>query len=139
MEEEIKKAALELVSGTPIVMLGNNGPDGYPGIKAMIKMENEGLRTFWFSTNTSSKRVGQLRKDGKACVYLVDMKSWRGLMLLGEVEVLEDPAAKRRLWRDGFEKYYPKGVTDPDYCVLRFTALRGNYYHNLHNSDFAID
>ena len=26
------------------------------------------------------------------------------------------------IWRDGDEQYYPGGVTDPNYCVLKFTA-----------------
>jgi len=32
------------------------------------------------------------------------------------------------IWRPGDEMYYPKGVTDSDYCVLRFTAQQGRYY-----------
>ncbi|NLL41735.1 MAG: hypothetical protein GX251_00150 [Firmicutes bacterium] len=42
------------------------------------------------------------------------------------------------LWVDGCEKYYPKGVDDPDYTVMKFTATRGNYYHGLKNIDFDI-
>ena len=34
--------------------------------------------------------------------------------------------------------YYPGGVTDPDYCVLRFTAYDGRYYANFHSEDFQI-
>ena len=35
--------------------------------------------------------------------------------------------------------YYPEGVDDPDYCVLKFTAEKGNYYHGLKNTDFIIE
>lgn len=34
--------------------------------------------------------------------------------------------------------YYSRGVTDPDYCVLKFTAEKGRYYHNFKSEDFAI-
>ena len=54
------------------------------------------------------------------------------------VEVLEDPAAKERLWRRGDRMYYPQGVTDPDYCVLKFTAERGRYYSHFKSEDFTI-
>jgi general stress protein 26 len=27
--------------------------------------------------------------------------------------------------------YYPLGVTDPDYCVLKFTAENGRMYENF--------
>ena len=52
--------------------------------------------------------------------------------------MLENPAAKERLWQQGDTLFYPKGVTDPDYCVLRFTAIRGRYYSDLHSQDFSL-
>ena len=137
-EEEAIREALALASRSNIVMLGTNGDNGYPNIKAMIKMENEGLNRIWFSTNTSSKRLGQLVRNSKACVYFVDFEQWMGLMLVGDVEVLQDRESRQRLWREGFEKYYPLGVTDPDYSVLRFTAQWGNYYHALSNVTFEL-
>lgn len=137
-KETAMQEALSLTDRAGIVMLGTNGDDGTPNIKAMIKMENEGLKTVWLSTNTSSRRVGQLRRDPKACLYFVDMEQWMGLMLVGEVEVRQDAASRQRLWREGFERYYPQGVTDPDYTVLRFTARQGNYYHGLANVSFEL-
>jgi general stress protein 26 len=137
-KEEAIREALALANRSGIAMLGTNGDKGYPNIKAMIKMENEGLNRIWFSTNTSSKRVSQLLRNSKTCVYFVDLEQWMGLMLVGDVEVLQDIESKQRLWREGFEKYYPLGVTDPDYCVLRFTAQWGNYYHALVNVTFDL-
>jgi general stress protein 26 len=137
-KEEAVQKALELANRSGIAMLGTNGDDGYPNIKAMIKVENEGLRTVWFSTNTSSRRVAQLVRNPKACVYFVDFDSWMGLMLVGDVEILQDQASRERLWHEGDEKYYPLGVTDPDYTVLRFTAQWGNFYHRLSNVTFEL-
>ena len=136
-QEAIQKA-LDLANKSTIAMLGTNGDDGYPNIKAMIKVENEGLRTVWFSTNTSSRRVAQLLRDPKVCVYFVDFENWMGLMLVGDVEILQDQASRERLWHKGDEKYYPLGVTDPDYTVLRFTAQWGNFYHRLSNVTFEL-
>jgi general stress protein 26 len=59
-------------------------------------------------------------------------------MLAGTMEILHDLKSKKMLWADGYEKYYPLGVTDPDYSVLRFTAKSGNYYHGLENIKFKI-
>ena len=137
-KQEAMEKALELANRCTIAVLGTNGDDGYPQIKAMIKMENEGLRAVWFSTNTSSRRVAQLQKDSRASVYFVDFEIWMGLMLVGEVEILQDAASRQRLWRDGYEKYYPLGVNDPDYTVLRFTTRWGNYYHRLSNVTFEV-
>ena len=57
----------------------------------------------------------------------------------GTMEVLTDREHKEMLWRDGFEMYYPNGIDDEDYCVLRFKAEKGNYYTGLKNFDFDIE
>jgi len=137
-QEEAIEKGLALVNKSTIAMLGTNGAEGYPNIRAMIKMENEGLKRIWFSTNTSSRKVVQLKNNPKACVYFVDFDKWMGLMLVGVINILQDPESKQRLWREGFEKYYPLGVNDPDYSVLLFTAERGSYYHSLAVTTFEI-
>jgi general stress protein 26 len=59
-------------------------------------------------------------------------------MLVGTMQVLTDAESKETIWRDGDTTYYPGGVTDPDYCVLKFTANKGRYYSNFSSEDFGI-
>jgi general stress protein 26 len=134
-----KSQSLDLVKKSKIALVGSNGDLGYPNIKAMIKADHEGLKRIWFSTNTSSRRIAQFQSSPKACVYFVDFAEWKGLMLVGEMEILQDHDSRKRLWHSGDEKYYPQGVNDPDYSVLRFTAKWGNYYHALSNMNFEIN
>jgi general stress protein 26 len=54
------------------------------------------------------------------------------------MEVLTDPAYKERIWKPSDTLYYPLGVTDPDYCVLRFTATSGRYFGNLSTQEFTV-
>lgn len=83
-------------------------------------------------------RVQQYRKNPKACLYFCDKRFFKGVMLTGTMEVLEDPASKEMLWQEGDTMYYPEGVTDPDYCVLRFTAEQGRFYSNFSSENFDI-
>jgi general stress protein 26 len=113
--------------------------DGFPNMKAMLPpRKREGIRRFWFTTNTSSMRVAQYRENPKAGIYFYDKRFFRGVMLKGTMEVLTDAKSKELIWRDGDTVYYPGGVTDPDYCVLRFTAASGRYYSNFKSENFAI-
>lgn len=113
--------------------------EGFPVTKAMLKpRERNGIKEIWFSTNTSSNKVRCFRENSKASVYFVDKRFFRGASLLGTVEVLETPEAKERIWQTGDRMYYKKGVTDPDYCVLKFTAVKGRYYSNFKSEDFEI-
>jgi general stress protein 26 len=71
-------------------------------------------------------------------VYFVDPNEFKGWMLVGNIKILQDKSSRQRLWRKGFERYYLLGVDDPDYSVLSFTGLWGNFYHSLSNIDFEI-
>lgn len=113
--------------------------EGFPVTKAMLRpRERQGIRTFWFSTNTSSNKVKFFRENPKASIYFVDKRFFRGVSLIGSVEILETKEAKERIWEKGDTLYYKGGVTDPDYCVLKFTAVKGRYYSNFHSEDFDI-
>jgi general stress protein 26 len=138
-KQEAMAEGLQLIERSSICLLGTNGEDGFPNIKAMMNAKHEGLNKIWFSTNTSSRRVQQLKKDNRACVYYVDDKDFKGLMLTGTIGILQDLKSRQMLWNDGDERYYPLGVEDPDYSVLYFTAHKGNYYHKLKNITFEIE
>lgn len=135
---DAEKTIGSLMDKQKTAYVGSVDADGFPNLKAMFFPKREGIRTLYFSTNTSSLRVAQYREDPKACVYFCDRRFFRGVMLKGTMEVLEDTEHKAMLWSEGDEKYYPKGVEDPDYCVLKFTALSGRYYRNYHSEDFTV-
>lgn len=112
---------------------------GFPVTKAMLKPRvREGIKVFWFHTNTSSNKVKSFRENPKASIYFVNQRFFRGASLTGTVEVLETKEAKELLWQEGDTMYYREGVTDPDYCVLKFTAESGRYYSDFHSENFEI-
>lgn len=71
-------------------------------------------------------------------MYFCGTEKVNGLMLVGDMEVLCDNDIKQSFWQYGWEMYYPLGVTDPDYCILKFTAKGGNYYNALKKYIFDI-
>ena len=128
-----------LIEKQSTAYIGAVDQTGFPAVKAMLKPRlREGIRTLYFSTNTSSEHVAQYRDNPKACVYFCDHRFFRGVMLRGTIEVLEDAEIKETLWQEGDTMYYPEGVTDPDYCVLKFSAQSGRYYSNFKSEDFGI-
>jgi general stress protein 26 len=61
------------------------------------------------------------------------------MMLRGTMEVLTDAKSKEMIWRNGDTQYYPGGVTDPNYCVLKFTATDGRFYSDFYPRSFVIE
>lgn len=115
--------------------------DGFPNMKAMFSPEKIEGNSFYFSTNTSSLRTQQYMKNPKASLYAYHRGRFKyeGIMLIGTMEVLQDLEIKKELWHDKDVMYYKKGVTDPDYCVLKFTARKGRRYCDLKKEDFSME
>lgn len=140
LEQEILDRASSLMKQCKVCFLSTVNGTGFPETRAMLNLRNpihypnlealfveEGL-TLYFSTNTSSDKVAQMRRNSVACVYFVDESSFVGLMLQGRVEVLNDAPTQRRIWQQGWEMYYPQGPEDPDHTVLRIRPERLEMY-----------
>lgn len=135
----LMKTIDRLIEQESTAFVGSVDQEGFPQVKAMLAPRvREGFRAFYFTTNASSMRVSQFRNEPKACVYFCNQKRFEGVMFTGTMEVLEDQASKELIWRDGDTLYYPLGVTDPDYCVLKFTCLSGRYYNNFSSKTFEV-
>ncbi len=138
--EDFERIAGDFIDRRSVSFISSADDEGYPVIRAMLPpCKRLGIRIFYYHTNTSSQKVAQYRKNPKASLYFCDERSFIGLMLKGEMEVLEDAAAKEMLWRDEYGLYYPGGIADPDYCVLKFTARAGRRYGgDFTTEDFSI-
>ena len=113
---------------------------GYPNTKAMLApVKREGIKTFYWHTNSPSMRIGQYRNNPKACIYFCDKRFFRGVMLKGTMEVVDDKETKAAIWKDEFAMYYKGGANDGDFIILRFTAENGRYYSNFKSEDFVIE
>lgn len=129
-----------LIDKQSVAFISSVDSCGFPNTKAMLPpRKRDGIKVFYFTTNTSSMRVKQYKEQPKACIYFCDKRFFRGVMLTGTMEVLEDSVHKEMIWQEGDTQYYEKGVTDPDYCVLRFTAGQGRFYSNFHSETFEIE
>jgi general stress protein 26 len=117
------------------------GADGYPVTRAMLNLRNSSLYPglldvfarhrddflVHFSTNTSSAKVREIPLNSRGCAYYCHPKRYRGVALVGDLEISRDATLRRALWQNEWIVYYPGGVDDPDYTVvtLRPRSVRG--------------
>jgi len=140
MMRDAEQTIGNLIDKQGVSFISSLDDEGFPNMKAMLPpRKRDGIKTFYFTTNTSSMRVKQFHSNPKACIYFCDKRFFRGVMLKGIMEVLEDAASKEMIWQEGDTMYYSKGVTDPDYCVLKFIAQTGRYYANFSSENFMIE
>lgn len=137
---DAEKTVGNLIDKQKTAFIGSIDAEGFPTIKAMLQpRKREGIKHIYLTTNTSSMRVAQYRANNHACIYFCDTRFFKGVMLQGTMEVLTDSANKEMIWREGDTMYYKEGVTDPDYCVLKFTATSGRYYSSFKSENFVVE
>ncbi len=120
-----------------IATFGKDETEGFPEIRALLnlanpkkypRLKNKAISvdgetlTIYFTTNTSSRKVRQLRANNKACLYFVLPKKFKGVSAIGTIEEVTDQSVKEDFWQTGWFIYYHKGAKDPDYTLLKFTT-----------------
>jgi len=122
-----------------ITYLSSVDESGFPNTRAMLSPRvREGINTFYFTTNTSSIKVKEFINNPNACIYVCDNRFYRGVTLKGKVTVLQDRKSKELIWKPEDVMYYKDGIDDPDYSVLKFEAISGEYYSNFKVEQFEI-
>lgn len=135
-----KEQLITFIQKQKVAFIASIDEDGFPNMKAMFVPRKIEENCFYFSTNTSSMRSKQYMKNPKASIYFFNKGRFRyeGIMLTGTMEVLQDAGIKKEIWQTGDTMYYKEGVTDPDYCVLKFTAVKGRHYCDLKSESFNM-
>jgi len=151
-KEEAKILSLELMETAEAVYLNTIDKDGFPNTRALFNLRNKeqypGLvelfqkhrddLLIYFSTNTSSRKVQQIRANPAVSVFYCNPKKFHGLMLAGKIEIVADPEIKKALWQEGWEKYYPNGVDDPDFTILRLSPIFARGWYQFGPFEFTL-
>jgi general stress protein 26 len=109
----------------------------FPNLQTIFAAHPDDLMLY-FGTNTSSLKLSQLRANPRVAAYYCEPDAFRGFMLSGCIEILDDLALKRALWQDNWHMYYPQGPQDPDFTVLRLFPARARGWWQGAPFDFAL-
>lgn len=143
--DELRPLAQDLLESAPVALVTTIDGDGMPNSRAMFNLRHrtmfpgllarDGFTTF-LTTNTSSPKLAELAIHPGISLYYCLPEEWRGLMLGGIAEIVDDAAIKRRIWRADWLRYYPGGWDDPDHTLLRLRPTRIKYYHQMRHASF---
>ena len=135
----IKDAAKIIQSSecAQIATFGKDETEGFPEIRALLNLANPkkypklkdkaitvdgDTLTIYFTTNTSSRKIRQIRANKKVCLYFVLPKKFKGVSAIGTIEEVTNQSVKEDFWQTGWYIYYHRGAKDPDYTLLKFTT-----------------
>ncbi len=137
MTNELLKKAEDFIKNAETAALSSIDENGYPRTAAMSSIKTEGIKTVWFSTGTNSSKTKNFRRNSKAsvCYY----SEGGNITLIGDITIVEDMDIKKQLWVDWFIEHFPLGVTDPNYCVLKFEAKYIQVWLENNFEEFFLD
>jgi general stress protein 26 len=130
-EDAAKKVALNLLQTQELVYFSTVNEQGYPETRVVENVRCQGFNEAKSPFDTGSldtaivtsmwrDKVTQVKKNNKASVFIVDLASFKEVILIGTVEIVEDAGFKKACYSKQLDKFYPKGADDPNYGVLKF-------------------
>ena len=135
-----KNQLFKFISEQKTAFVASVDEQGYPVIRAMLAPRKIDGNAVYFSTNTSSNKIKHFTGNNKACVYFYNRGrfKYQGVSITGEMEICTDQPTKDMIWKFGDKLFYKQGVTDPDYCVLKFTVKKAEYYCDFKIQTFEL-
>lgn len=88
----------------------------------------------FISTNTSSSKVQHVQQNPNVALYFCQPKAYQGAMLTGVAAIEEGYTIKEQLWEENMRLYYPQGLIDPDFAVIRVIPSSIKVYNQLESS-----
>ncbi len=94
----------------------------YPRLKGKAALTSGNSVILYYTTNTSSRKMTQLRNNPKVSLYFCIPAKFQGVCAVGDIAEVTDRNIKKDFWHTGWRIYNHKGCDDPDYTLLKFTS-----------------
>lgn len=127
--KEIEARANLLLEKCDVLTLASINEKGYPRICALSKVKADDFRDIYFITSKRSHLNGKathFENNSKASVcYTLEGDS---VTLVGDVEFIEDKEVQLQLWNESDRKFFPKGIEDSKYRLLKFHTIEATFW-----------
>ena len=115
-------AAREVMQAARYCTLVTFGEDVYPQARTMDAFAPEADLRVWMATNPKSRKVAQILKNPRVTLHYFDAASMGTVTLFGLARLVNDPAEKRKRWKDEWRDFYPD--RDAGYLLIAVTPDR---------------
>ena len=125
--ESVQKLA-KLIKGIRIAMLSTVDTDGTIRSRPMAAQETEFDGVLWFFTGRSSHKTTEIDADHRVNLSFSDPSSSKYVSVSGDARLVQDKAKAAELWNPAYKAWFPKGLEDPDLCLLKVTPTQAEYW-----------
>jgi general stress protein 26 len=104
--------------------------DGALQARPMGCLQQEFDGTLFFLTFRHSTKLRQIGDDDRVLVAYVKPDRYEYVAISGRAKVVDDRQKLKKLWKEGFRVWFPKGPDDPELAVLAIEVEKADYWAN---------
>ena len=118
----------KLIHGIKIAMMTTADTDGTLRSRPMATQAQEFDGDLWFFTGKSSHKTAEIDADHRINLSYSDAGSSRYVSVSGTGRLVQDHAKAEAMWNPIYKAWFPKGLDDPDLCLLKVTPTQAEYW-----------
>ena len=136
MNANIFEKANRIVSEVGEAAIGLIDEDERPSVSMISSIRTDGIFAAWFATGLYGNKARRIQANPKASVCY--RQDGANVTLVGEARILTDEGIRHSLWQDWFINHFPKGMDDPEYCVIEFHTKRVSLWIDNESAKFTL-
>ena len=118
----------KLIEGNDIAMLTTRIGDGRLISRPLRMQQLDSDGALWFITDRNSHKAEEIRLQPQVNASFASTERNTYVSVAGRASVVFDKARLTAMWTPAMSVFYPKGVDDPDLCLLRVQAESAEYW-----------
>ena len=118
----------KLVAGIDIAMLTTRLGDGRLLSRPLRAQQLDAEGALWFITDRNSHKAEEIRLQPQVNASFASEERNTYVSVAGRASVIFDKAKLLELWTPAMSVFYPRGIDDPDLCLLRVQVESAEYW-----------
>ena len=137
MNSNLFEKANHIIKSCDAAYFGVIDENGYPNVSTVSTIRPDSMFEAYFATGLNANKTKRIRRDKLSSVCY--RSEGNNVTLVGEAEILTDQETKDMCWQPWFINHFPQGKTDPNYCIIKFTAKRISLWIDAEGAEFTIE
>lgn len=126
-KSDLKKQVVELINRNRYSKLITFGVDNAPHGRIMTNLPLGKGMVIWFAAGLSTNKIKDIKKNSTVSVFVDDPNDQTNASIIGQAEIVTDNRLRKKFWQETFGFFFPRGPSDPDYCLLKITPKKVEY------------
>src|SRR5258705_12342659 len=120
--DELITAARQTMSTARYCALITQDSSGRPQARTLDPFPPDENMVVWLGTNPRSRKVAAIRRNPRVTLYYFDREAQAYVTIYGIAQLVNDPKAKLKWWKDEWKSFYPDRTKD--YLLIRVIPVK---------------